>query len=85
MALFRIRVLPTIHDIEANTAGEATSELLAQISHHPHTILTEVIGVLTPTEVMEVSEKYDISMAPKTVRFDIKPVQGNFNWDEIPF
>lgn len=83
--LFSIRVLPTVHYIEANTAGEAASQLLEEISANPHTVLTEVIGVLTPTEVMDISEKHDSSMSPSSVRFDIQPVSGGQDWDEIPF
>lgn len=82
--LFSIRILPTVHYIEAQTAGEAAGELLAQISANPHILLTEVLGVITPTEVFDISEKHDLSMSPPSVRFEVKPPLLS-NLDDIPF
>lgn len=85
MPLFSIRVLPTVHYIEANTAGEAAGELLAQVSQNPHILLTEVLGTITPTEVIDISEKHDPSMSPASVRFDMTPPPTSANLDDIPF
>lgn len=83
--LFSIRIISTVHYIEANTAGEAAGELLAQVSQNPHMLLTEVLGTITPTEVMEVSEKHNPSMSPASVRFDMTPPPASANLDDIPF